>query len=136
VSTQITRRAAVLFAGLDGLPHFPARDAKRATVQFDDDVPRGDELNILIRSLTPNEPVNGVMVATLEQPDSGATARANEVASAVMALRPNTRVTSRAGVLTADDRRRVEAVGISLAGMDEVIFLEPNPPRTLGRLRC
>jgi hypothetical protein len=115
---------------LDGEPHFPAQNAKRANVEFDDDVPRGEELNTLIRSLTPNEPVNGVMVATLEQPDSGAKARATAVANAVMALRPNTRVTSRAGVLTPDDKRRVEAVGISLAGMHEVIFLEPNPPRT------
>lgn len=131
VAPPIVRTAVIIHAGLDGPEHFPSTTSKRATVEFDDNVPRGDVLVSLVKSLTPNEPVNGVMLSSIVAAEPGDSARAAAVAKTVEQVKsvPAGTVKSRTGALTEGEKQRLARSGVSLAGIDDVIFLEPNPPR-------
>jgi hypothetical protein len=122
----VTRTALVIFASLDG-HHFPDREAPNAKVRFASDLPQGDELRRLIRSLTPNQPVNGVTLAVVTAPvDGGAAVRIQSVIDELLAARLPTPLRRNMSVLTARDRQNLIDSGHPIDGMDEVIFLEPN----------
>jgi hypothetical protein len=128
----VIRTGLVIFGSLDGPTHFPAREGQRATVQFSNNVPQGDVLTTLIKSLTPNQPVNGVLLASLSGAlDPGAASRAGAVANAVLKVqsRPAGSVKSRTGKLSDSDKQQLAGIGVTLTGIDEVIYLESNPPQ-------
>jgi hypothetical protein len=124
----VVRNALVIFASRDGEVHFPRPDAKAARVKFADDVPTDDTLSQLLKSLTPNEPVGGIALAVLKAPaDVGADARVQTVVDTLVRIgRPAPR---RTNVITLSDRDRtqLERSGHAVDGLDEVIFLEPQP---------
>ncbi len=126
----ITRTALVVFASLDG-NHFPppVSQASQATVTFSNNLPQGDVLLNLIKSLTANEPVNGVNLAVLTPPpDADAPARVQAVLSALASAgRPSANVKTLVNALSNADRDILLRQGFSLNGIDEVIYLEPNP---------
>lgn len=122
-----TRTALVIFASRDGLTHFPAKAAQRATVLFDDNVPRGDALINLVKSLTTDQTVNAIMLAGITALDAGAADRARAVVDAVGQVQGRS-VMSRTGGLSDADKQELTKIGVSLAGIDEVIYLEPNSP--------
>jgi hypothetical protein len=126
----MTRTALVVFASLDG-NHFPpsASQASQATVTFSNNIPQGEALLSLLKSLTANQPVNGVNLAVLTPPpDAGAPTRVQVVLNTLAAVgRPSTGVKTVVGALTTADRNILLQQGFSLNGIDEVIYLEPNP---------
>jgi hypothetical protein len=124
---QDTRTALVIFAPVDG-DHFPDERSPRANVSFKDSVPQGDALKNLISSLTPNQPVNGIALAVLTPPpDVFADKRIGAVIDALVAAgRPGAGVRTGIGKLGDGDRDKLLALGITLDGLDEVIFLEPQ----------
>ncbi len=126
----VTRTALVIFASMDGANHFPSQDAPVARVKFANNLPQADDLRRLIRSLTPNQPVNGITLAVLTAPvDAGADVRIQTVVDELNAAgRPAPRRRASA-VLDARDRQSLIRSGHPVDGLDEVIFLEPNPPQ-------
>jgi len=122
----VTRLALVIFAPLDGA-HFPNRESPNAKVQFANNLPQADDLRRLIRSLTPNQPVNGVTLAVTKAPvDSGADVRIQSVVDEVVAAGQPTPLRRSKSVLTDRDRQNLINSGHPVDGFDEVIFLEPN----------
>jgi hypothetical protein len=126
----VTRTALVIFTSMDGPNHFPRQDAPVAKVKFANNLPQADDLRRLIRSLTPNQLVNGITLAVLTAPvDGGADVRIQSVIDELNAagrLAPLRRATA---VLDARDRQELIRSGHPVDGLDEVIFLESNPQR-------
>jgi uncharacterized repeat protein (TIGR01451 family) len=129
VIAQTTRTAVVIFAPVDGGIHFPSANSPRATVKFRNNAPEGDELRNLIAGMPPTQfPINGVALAVLTSPvDAGATARIAAVVDALAAAgRPTTGLRTSTGVLSDRDKGNLQNAGVTLVGVDEVIFLEPQ----------
>ncbi len=131
VISQTTRTAVAVWTQVEPVggvvEHFPPTNPPRAAVQFINDAPQGDALANLIRSLTPNQPVAGVALQVAGPPiDAGASVRSKAAAQIVATVtgRPDGSVRSTTGELSARDKARLEAAGVSLTGVDEVIFLE------------
>ena len=123
----VTRNALVIFASMDGPFHFPGQGAPNAKVRFANDLPEGDDLRRLIRSLTPNQTVNGVTLAVVTAPvDAGADVRIQSVFDELAVAGLPTPLRRNKGVLSDRDRQSLNGSGHPVDGFDDVIFLEPN----------
>jgi hypothetical protein len=130
---QITRTAVAIFTRLIDLQRFMDATPKPATVVFNNNVPAGGALNALIAEAeaTPNKfPITGVTLAVLTPPpDAGAAVRIDAVVNVLAAggrLAANPRKTAEA--LSQRDRNILMGiltqVGVTLDGVDEILFLE------------
>jgi hypothetical protein len=109
--------------------HFLEPGAKSSLVQFSDNAPQGTALTNFIGTLTVDEPVLGVTLATTKaNPDPGAQARLNAVISALVAAGRPEPVATRKVVeaINEHDRKQVEGIGHDPNAVDEVIFFERN----------
>ena len=109
--------------------HFLEPGAKSSPMQFKDNVPQGAALTNFIGTLTPNEPVLGVTLATTKaDPDPGAQARLNAVIGALTAAGRPEPVATRKVVerINDHDRAEVQRIGHNADAVDEVIFFERN----------
>jgi hypothetical protein len=109
--------------------HFLEPGAKSSPLRFTANVPQGTALTNFIGTLTPDEPVSGVTLATTKaDPDPGAQARLDAVIKAlVTAGRPEPVATRKAVERLNDhDREQLQRVGHNPDDVDEVIFFERN----------
>ena len=109
--------------------HFLEPGAKNGQVQFKDNAPQGTALTNFIGTLTPNEPVLGVTLATTKaDPDPGGQARLTAVISALVAAGRPEPVATRKVVerINDHDRSEVQRIGLNADAVDEVIFFERN----------
>src|SRR5262249_15852406 len=127
----VTRHALLIYGNWDRPNHFLSNDppGPSTTVDFSDNVPQGDALLKYVKSLTPNQPVNGVTLSTTKAaPDAGAAQRVQAVVEALVAGgRPAPKATRR-GIEALNDHDRAELVrvGQDPTKFDEVIFFELN----------
>jgi hypothetical protein len=109
--------------------HFLETGAKNGQVQFKDNAPQGTALTNFISTLTANEPVLGVTLATTKaDPDAGAQARLTAVVGALVAAGRPEPVATRKVVerINDHDRAEVQRIGHNPDAVDEVIFFERN----------
>jgi hypothetical protein len=126
----------VFFTGQTNLNvHTPeANPASRGQVKFTADVPDAGLATVLgtiptLFTIPAQYFVNGIYLGAISPIDAGAMNRVNAVAAALgthLQPHPGTGSAPRkiATTLTQADRKRIEDAGISLAGIDEVIYLE------------
>jgi hypothetical protein len=109
--------------------HFLEPGAKNGQVQFKDNAPQGTALTNFIATLTTDEPVLGVTLATTRaDPDAGGQARLTAVISALVAAGRPEPVATRKVVerINDHDRAEVQRIGHNPDAVDEVIFFERN----------
>jgi hypothetical protein len=129
-----TRRALLIYSNWDRPNHFVAPDPAGVPrpsrpMDFAGDEPQGNDLEQFISSLTPNQPVNGVTLATTKAaPDPGAATRLKAVLDALVAAgRPMPAATRRqTESLNTRDRAELIRNGHDPNAVDEVIFFELN----------
>jgi hypothetical protein len=127
----LTRHALLIYGNWDRPNHFLSNDppGPSTTVDFSDNAPQGDALLKYVKSLTPNQPVNGVTLSTTKAaPDAGAAQRVQAVVDALVAVGRPAPKASRRGVEALNDHDRAELVrvGQDPTKFDEVIFFELN----------
>jgi hypothetical protein len=125
----VLRDALLIHAGMDGPNHYFQKDAPNAGMKFADNAPSDNSLHDFIATLTANQPVVGITLATTRAaPDAGATTRLKAVVDALVAAGRPAPQASRQVVqpINAHDRQEVIDAGHDPNAVDEVIFLEPN----------
>jgi len=127
----VTRKALLIYTNWDRPNHFiPNHPAPFATLEFKNDVPQANELTTFINSLTANQPVRGVTLATtMAPPDAGAPNRLKAVIDALAAAGRPAIAATRQVVQPLNDHDRAELTrdGQNPNNFDEVIFFELNP---------
>jgi len=129
-SVEITsRRALLIYGGWDRPNHFLTDDAPQANLDFANNAPQGSTLADFIAALTPNQPVLGVTVATVQAPsDAGAGTRLASVINALVAAGKPAPAASRqtVDVLSDHDRRQLVSIGVQPDDYDDIVFFELN----------
>jgi len=130
-ASQVVRSALLIYTNWDNGDHFISAGAPppNSSMDFRNDVPQGDALTNFVASLTANQPVLGVTLATtMAAPDAGATARLKEVVKALDDAGKNKTSASRivAQALSEHDRKELEGNAFVPDNFHEVIFFELN----------
>jgi hypothetical protein len=123
------RNALLIYGNWDAPNHYLTAEAPRSPLQFIDDQPQGMALANFIASLTANQPVLGVTLATTRlAPDGGAGARLQTVVGALTAVGRPAPTAARQVVeqINTHDRGQLIEIGLVPDDYDEVIFFELN----------
>jgi hypothetical protein len=107
----------------------PAGNVPNSPMEFRNNVPQGNALENFVASLTPNQPVRRVTVATTKAaPDAGASARLAAVLQELgNAGKDQTSANRRiVEALSEPDRKELESAGFVPNNFDEVIFFALN----------
>jgi hypothetical protein len=124
----VTRNALVVFAFTATAGRLPAQGSTQTKVKFINNVPQGEELKNAMRGLPPGTSigrVRGVTLAGVAAPlEADAQQRLNAAVTALKEAGGIANPQANALVLSDADRNLLTSHGISIAGFDEVIYLE------------
>jgi hypothetical protein len=125
------RNALLIYTNWDNGEHFISPDGNmpNSPMEFRNDVPQGDALKNYIASLTANQPVRGVTLATTKAaPDGGANARLAAVLQELTNAGKNQTSASRRVVepLSENDRKQLETAGFVPNNFEDIVFFELN----------